>query len=144
MKRSPKKISDVKKYFNRYTTPFLEKYEEFIIKKYLKKGSLVLDACCGGGRASVPLSNMGFRVIGVDIDKKLINFAKRHFTSKNLKFYLDDIKFFKYRKKFDACVLFENSLEHIEGSLIETLMNISRNCKKNSILIITMHSMFFH
>src|SRR5579872_1610900 len=61
-----------------------------IFKKYVKKGSKVLDAGCAAGRDCRMLSEQGYAVTGIDLSKKLLALAKKQNTSLN--FLLADIR----------------------------------------------------
>jgi ubiquinone/menaquinone biosynthesis C-methylase UbiE len=47
-----------------------------IVKRYLPKRGLILDAGCGLGRISIPLAKMGYKVTLLDISKTALDFAK--------------------------------------------------------------------
>lgn len=49
--------------------------------KYLPKGSKILDVGCGLGSKAVPLSSLGYKVVGIDGNKKVVEAAKQN--SKN-------------------------------------------------------------
>ena len=40
----------------------------------LEEGALILDLCCGQGRHSVGLADMGYSVIGLDFSRSLTTF----------------------------------------------------------------------
>ena len=82
-----------------------------IIKENIKLiGNNVLDLCCGTGRYSCLLSELGASVIGIDTDKKSIEQAKRKET--NARFICENIKDFSTKEKFSAVVLLGNSVPH--------------------------------
>jgi SAM-dependent methyltransferase len=47
----------------------------------LEEGALILDLCCGQGRHSVGLANMGYSVIGLDSSRTLLDLAKEHIAA---------------------------------------------------------------
>ncbi|MFH1231837.1 MAG: class I SAM-dependent methyltransferase [Planctomycetota bacterium] len=61
-----------------YNEVGLAKYEEYLIKKFFK-GKRVLDIGCGCGRTTMPLSQMGFEVIGIDLVPEMIAVAQNKF-----------------------------------------------------------------
>lgn len=73
-----------------------EKEAEFFMKNLilflkLKKGDRILDLPCGKGRHSVFLNSQGFDVVGADLSKNSIDFAKR-FENKTLQFRVHDMR----------------------------------------------------
>jgi ubiquinone/menaquinone biosynthesis C-methylase UbiE len=61
-----------------YNEVGLAYYEEYLIKKFFK-GKKVLDIGCGCGRTTMPLSQMGFDVIGIDLAPEMITTAQTNF-----------------------------------------------------------------
>lgn len=47
----------------------------------LEEGALILDLCCGQGRHSFGLANMGYSVIGLDSSRTLLDLAKEHIAA---------------------------------------------------------------
>src|SRR3989338_9210100 len=74
---------DTTAFYNRFAKPYLKEFEkaapaersEFL--GLLKRNSLILDAGCAGGRDSKFFMNNGHRVIGVDVSKQFIRYAKK-------------------------------------------------------------------
>lgn len=59
----------------------------------MKHKGKILDLCCGAGRISIPLAQMGFNVVGIDNNLKMIKTAKklkRKLNVKNVKFIYAD------------------------------------------------------
>ncbi|MDD5086386.1 MAG: class I SAM-dependent methyltransferase [Candidatus Nanoarchaeia archaeon] len=105
-------------------------FRQNLLVKYLsKKNKKVLDAGCGNGSLSLKLARIGYDVVGIDITKENINFAKSVKKSvgiENLNFFqmsLTDIKFKK--NSFDAVVSGE-VLEHIkdDGKAVKELNRV--------------------
>jgi 2-polyprenyl-3-methyl-5-hydroxy-6-metoxy-1,4-benzoquinol methylase len=107
-------LPEVVSYYSKFK---LHNSEKILFKKYLKKRARVLDLFCGSGRASIPLAKIGYRVVGVDINPKLIQIAElnaRKQSLQNVKFYCVDAEKMKFKKNsFDYILILENSLEHV-------------------------------
>ncbi len=59
------------------------------VKKHISKGEKVLDLACGYGRVTIPLAQAKVDITGIDLDKKLINYAKEQSAKLNLKVRFD-------------------------------------------------------
>ena len=59
--------------------------KHFFHKYFTKKGAKVLDLGCGTGRTTIPLHEMGFKVVGIDIVPAMIKSAKRIAKAQGLK-----------------------------------------------------------
>jgi SAM-dependent methyltransferase len=123
--------------------------EKKLFKKLLSiKGGNVLDLFCSAGRVSVPLAKMGYRVVGIDINKKAIEVAKFHARKekvKNIRFVCKDASIISLRKKFDYILIMENSLEHVANreKRLKVVKKIAGHLKKNGLAIITFNP-YFH
>lgn len=78
--------------FEEYDDPILydkenDTYTEditFLEKWASKTKGIIIDLACGTGRATIPLARKGFRVMGVDLHKGMLNEAKNKTTNQNL------------------------------------------------------------
>jgi ubiquinone/menaquinone biosynthesis C-methylase UbiE len=131
-----------------YSRPRLYLSEKKLFKKYLKKGK-VLDLCCGSGRVAIPLAKMGFDVVGIDNNLKMIKAAdklKRKFNLKNIKFVCADASKVKFKKEqFDYVLIMENSLEIIpyKEKREAIFKNAYNFLKKNGLFIASFQSYFY-
>lgn len=103
------------------------KEELVTYREYLKEGARILDLGCGLGCTSVPLSNEGFEIVGVDNDPRVIEAARKNgqnFGGK-VDFRLMDVfdidrEFGK--DSFDACI-HGGVLEHFPKEQISELID---------------------
>ena len=77
-----------------------------------KKISTVLDVGCHTGNISIPLAHLGIDVLGIDIDIKDIEGAKKRDPKKLARFETTD--FFEIEDHFEM-ILFCDVLEHVEN-----------------------------
>lgn len=63
-------------YYSDFICTGLFHYEELLIDKYFASGGKTLDVGCGAGRATIPLFEKGYKVIGLDFAEKMIMAAK--------------------------------------------------------------------
>jgi cyclopropane fatty-acyl-phospholipid synthase-like methyltransferase len=102
----------------------------------LKKGNDILDLACGRGRHSVYLNSLGFTVIGADLSKNSIKYAKQ-FENSSLTFLVHDMRK-SFQKKFDAIFNLFTSFGYFndDETNIKVLKNIKNGLKKNGIAVI--------
>ena len=103
----------------------------YIFASKLSKGS-VLDVACGTGYGSAYLSEKGCFVVGVDISKKALSIAKKHYY--RAEFVLADASILPFRENaFNTIISFE-TIEHIKNYL-KFLSEIQRVLKKDGLFI---------
>ena len=93
-------------------------YKEFkvdFIDSFLKTKSDVLDIGCALGDISNGLSLKGHKVLGIDLDTRMIEIAKkRHDSNERLSFKVMDMTKIQSDLVFDAVVSTGNTLVHLE------------------------------
>ena len=95
----------------------------------------VLDAACGTGYGSFVLSEKAKSVLGVDLSKQAIIFAKYHHKRKNLKFLNSNILHINNKTTFDMIVSVE-TIEHLNKLDSKNwLIKCSKLLKKNGIFV---------
>jgi SAM-dependent methyltransferase len=110
---------------------FLDKvFRKFKVKK-------VLDVGCGVGSHCGVLKNLGYSPTGLDLNKKLIGYAKDHFEG--IPFFVAEQNKYRFKNKFDAiysiCTVIAFAITNED--LVKTLQNHNRALKKNGVLIIS-------
>lgn len=107
-----------------------EKEAEFFMKNLirflkLEKSSRILDLPCGKGRHAVFLNSQGLNVIGADLSKNSIDFAKR-FENNTLQFRVHDMRNI-ISKKYKAIFNLFTSFGYFDEDLSN--INILKNFK---------------
>lgn len=97
------------------------KYENFFLNN-ISESDTVLDIGCGNGFLACAVSRKAKKVIGIDISKKNIEFAKKRFSKNNIEYLIGDATAYSFNQKFDIIIL-SNVLEHIKNR-IEFLQKI--------------------
>lgn len=103
------KCADDKFAFN-HPAPFLIKDIEKLISFFTKQGMRVLDPFCGVGTTMVASHNMGRKSVGIDLNKRYCNLAKKRLQSLNIIknqniIHGDSLQeITKLRAKIDYCV----------------------------------------
>ena len=113
-----------------------KKFIDILVKHLkLRKGLKVLDLACGAGRHSKHLEKLGFKVTGIDRSINNIKKANKN-KSSNLKFFKKEMTD-DFKETFDVVLnLFTSFGYENENYNLKTIENISKNLKKDGILII--------
>src|SRR3989304_1701784 len=108
----------------------LDMYQKNHIKRYefakqlLNPGDIVGDFACGTGYGTAMLSEKSVKVIGMDINKKVIEtIKKRYQENKRVEFITSNILDIKYENYFNKIVSFE-TIEHLEENDIPKVFNL--------------------
>jgi SAM-dependent methyltransferase len=94
----------------------------------LEPGDSVLDLACGFGRYSIPLSEMGYSVTGVDLDREFIQEAADNAAALELdaQFECADMREYSRPDSFDAVMLMYNSFGYFRDPADDE--KVLRNC----------------
>ncbi|TSA45699.1 class I SAM-dependent methyltransferase [bacterium] len=118
----------------------------FLLKNIpIKKGSEVLDLCCGHGRHSLELASRGYKVTGLDYSKFELGLARKEAARLGLKaeFVRGDARNFRFNKKFDLIInMFSSAFGY--GSRDDDrriVHSVSKNLKKGGKFFIDLMSL---
>lgn len=130
-----------------YDKKYTEEFSRFSptmdleLKKYLKfiEGKEVLDLGIGQGQNSIPLSNLGFNVTGIDYSNNCLNICKSNCPSLNL--IQGDVRTFdieenKYDLILSRCVL---HFLHKEDAY-KIMIDMKNNLKENGLIYLHVFS----
>jgi len=102
-----------------------------------KKGSIFLDIACGKGRHSKFIHNKGYKVVGFDLSRQSISYAKK-FKKIGLEFYTHDMRenfktdYFDYALNlFTSFGYFDNKSDELKA-----LKSSANNLKPKGTLVI--------
>ena len=131
------------------TDEAIEKYSNYglfpserpLFDKYFSKDKFILDLACGAGRTTLRLSELGYKVKGVDLSDRLIDIAKKRFPS--IPFEVGsycDIK--EKDSSIDNILISHNGLDYAfpESQRIKAISECARVIKKKGIFIISGHN----
>ena len=126
----------------KYSTPKIKRVE-FLIKRFLKPNSKILEVGCASGGICIPLAKKGFDVTGIDFSEKMIEKAKenkRKYKIKNLKLKLLDVRELKEKNKYDHVLGLFNLLTYTnkEEDRKKMLKNMITALKPKGVLIMDM------
>ncbi len=109
------------------------------IEKKLEKGSRILDAGCGNGKAIEPLIKKGYDVIGFDISKTALKLTEKRVINigKTSKLVLSDVNCFPFKNNCFDAVVCNYVLTHLLNKERKKCINeIFRVLKTNGFLFI--------
>jgi SAM-dependent methyltransferase len=103
----------------------------------LPKQASVLDLACGKGRHSIQLNELGFDVIGLDLSRESIQFAKQ-FKNDSLHFTTGDMRHLKFTNRFDLVLNLFTSFGyfHEENDNLLVIESIAQVLKEGGKLVL--------
>ena len=113
-----------------------------VLKKYIRKNTLILEAGCGYGHKCIYFNNYGASVVGIDIVKKPLRVLNSYLkTRSNLQVFTvaGDVTKLPFRGNvFDVVTSF-GVIEHFrkEEEVIETLKEASRVLRNDGFLVLS-------
>lgn len=107
--------------------------------EYLKiqSNEKILDIACGRGRHAIFLNQQGFDVVGADLSKNNIDFAKQ-FENERLKFYINDMRKLLFPQAFEYVLNLFTSFGYFEDDAedLQVIQAIADSLKPNGKLVI--------
>lgn len=101
-----------------YDIVFPENQETIkFLDKDLSPNSHILDIACGTGSCALALGNIGHKVIGIDLDKSMLEIAKAKSKNTNVSFKecdMTNIRELFYEDEFDLVYCIGNSIVHLQ------------------------------
>jgi SAM-dependent methyltransferase len=115
---------------------FNEHWARYLFADVYAGGKTVLDVACGSGYGSALLARTAARVTGADISPEAIEYARRHYASRNTRFVLADCGALPFGVGcFDLVVAFE-IIEHI-GDAASFLNELQRVLAPDGLLLLS-------
>jgi len=100
------------------------------------RGAEVLDAACGVGYGSAELGRTAKRVLGVDVDRGAVEYARTTYASANVEFAVMDLAELDVDDaSFDAVCAFE-AIEHVPDAR-RTLGELARVLRQDGVLLLS-------
>jgi SAM-dependent methyltransferase len=128
----------------RYQDRKLWMSEEILIQSYFPKDGNVLDIGCGRGRTSVCLTQMGYKVIGMDLSSRMVESADEEArrVGLNIDFRAMDARNLDFpENSFDAALFSANGMDHVPGyaEKLKVFRQVFRVLKPGGIFIFSVH-----
>lgn len=111
---------------------------EKIFKQNKKHISNVLDCCCGVGRHSYVLGQLGYQVLGVDFSKEQIHNANQIHKHPNVNYQLSDVRSMYLEETFDAAICMWTTYNYLsnENELRLFVENVWNGLSENGLFIL--------
>ena len=108
------------------------------------KGKKILEIGCGGAQCGIAMAKQGAKVIGIDISKKQLEFAKElaRKNKVNIKFYQGDIRSLKQIKSRSQDIVFSAYALLYVDNLNKCFKEVYRVLKKKGIFIFSLDHPF--
>jgi 2-polyprenyl-3-methyl-5-hydroxy-6-metoxy-1,4-benzoquinol methylase len=117
-----------------YQKSHLKRYE--FVKQLLNQNDIIGDFACGTGYGTSMLSERSAKVIGIDINERVIKVIKKRYRKNNkIDFIVSNILNIKYKDYFNKIVSFE-TVEHLEEKDILLVFKLFFNALKTNGVII--------
>ncbi len=97
-----------------YDAQYSAAYEpeiRYLTKLALEQSGAILDLCCGTGIVTIPLTETGLEVVGVDISEAMLKQAKTKVKDQNPTFYLQDVLEFSTQERFGLVLMTGNAFQ---------------------------------
>jgi len=127
------KVENINK-FDIYQKNHYARYE--YAKKLLNIDDIVGDFACGTGYGTSVLSERASKVVGVDIDERVIKtISKRYRGNKKIEFLASNILDINYKDYFDKIISFETIERLEEMDIVRVFQTFFRALKPNGKII---------
>lgn len=130
---------------NRYSKLGLWPSEAILCQKHLPPQAQVLDIGCGAGRTTVPLAQMGYRVVGIDLSPAMVRRARAVSAGMGARYEVMDATDLQFPDEtFDAAFFSYNGIELLPGreGKRQALREVRRVLRPGGAFIFTTHSIF--
>jgi len=104
-------------------------------QKSFKEFNRIIDIGCGPGRLSVSAIERGFSYVGIDNNKKYIDYCKKVFSHSNIKFILGDASTCFPSSPSDI-VIMNGIMHHLKD---QQIFQIIEMCKQSRAFIVSDH-----
>ena len=120
-------------------------YIKDIFTKYDKKPVDILEMACGTGNLSYHLAKEGYKLTCFDFSEEMLSIAYDKLRKfKNAKILRQDMRSFKFNKKFDSVIAICDSINYIldEDDLLRTFTNVYNHLNNDGIFIFDINSYY--
>lgn len=129
------------KYWMKHAPKYFKKALEILLFQHIKKGSNILDVCCGTGHAANIMEKAGYIVEGMDGSQLMLDYAKEN--AKKCSFFQGDARNFNLGKKYKGITCLFDSINHMLSSddLLQVFKNIYNHLEDNGVFLFDVNSL---
>ena len=109
-----------------------------ILGRHGQKAKSILELGCGTGNHAKFFSEYGYKILGIDRSKDMLEIAKKRFADDpNVTFELAEIEDYIIDKNFDAIFSLFHVISYLNdtNSLLDTFANVSKHLKPDGLFI---------
>lgn len=121
-------------------------YLELLWKKYSFTPKLIVDLGCGTGNVTLPLSNKGYELIGIDFSLEMLSQAKQKAEQqgKEILYLCQDMREFELYGTVDCIISLYDSLNYItkEEELLSVFSLVNNYLEPRGLFIFDMNTEF--
>ena len=121
-------------------------YVEELMTNDNRKPKKILELACGTGNITIPLSNKGYRLTGVDISEDMLMVAKNKAidSNQNVLFIQQDMVELEFDEKFDCVLAMCDGINYIteEIDLDKVFHNVYEVLEKDGLFIFDISSYY--
>jgi SAM-dependent methyltransferase len=121
----------------------LERFSKTTRARRGSEGLSVLEIASGSGRLLVEMARRGWKVAGIDLSARMVEYSRRRLAAKGLagELQVASMVNFRFRKSFDLAHCLINTFKHLldEKSARATLQSVARSLKNGGIFVLGMH-----
>ena len=127
------------KYYDKfYQSKNYEKEVDFLMN-FINDGDKIIDIGCGTGIHASLISRKGFNVDGLDLNKEMIDIAKKRLNSS---LYVQNVLNINIDERYDVIISMFAVINHLKNTseLKKCLSNMKGILKRNGTIIIDLHN----
>lgn len=116
----------------------------FFLRYGVLPGCSVLDLACGTGSVTKCLSDMGYKMRGVDLSEEMLTVAKN--KCPDTEFFCCDMTEYRSEKQFEGCVCCLDSINHLQGieQVRKCFSTVATNLVSGGIFIFDVNTLYKH
>jgi SAM-dependent methyltransferase len=108
--------------------------EATFVSELLAPPARILDAGCGTGRVAVRLAELGYDVVGVDVDPSMLDEARA--AAPGLDWRLADLATFDLGERFDVVLVAGNTIPLLEpGTLLDACERLGHHLTPGGVIV---------
>lgn len=84
-----------------------------IFRRYGRRPRSILDLACGTGNITIPLAQKGFKMVGLDRSKEMLDQLESKAAARGIELVCADMREFRLSRPVDACICLFDSLNYL-------------------------------